>query len=203
MMLTGRSPFIARTKQALIELLKSKEPDFPEGIDLAWRALLQGMLTKDPALRISLSAIIRNSMFDEVRTQKPPSLDLSTSRHGGLNGTIIVTDEDVRSAICERNEVDMVLCCDDGEQIPLTSSPSTTAAAAASSSPGAALSGVFTPGEVELELPVLPRTGWDGPLPPDGFHAVAHATINVHIAQEKLFRALHRTSLLVSALPDA
>jgi hypothetical protein len=101
MMLVGRSPFHAANRKDLIETVRRSEPSFPDDLDLEWRKLLKGMLSKDAATRSSLSAVMRNKMFaDYIPTDQKPN---------PMRGTIVVTEDDLCGAIAEREDVELII----------------------------------------------------------------------------------------------
>ncbi|CUG29212.1 GPI-anchored surface protein, putative, partial [Bodo saltans] len=101
MMLVGRSPFHAANRPALIEMVRRSEPSFPEDLEIEWRKLLKGMLSKDPATRSSLSAVMRNKMFADYLP--------SDHKPNAMRGTIVVTEDDLQAAIADREDVELLI----------------------------------------------------------------------------------------------
>ncbi|CUI15377.1 protein kinase, putative, partial [Bodo saltans] len=113
MMLVGRSPFSATNRTDLIEQVKNRNPDFPLDMDPQWRALLKGMLSKNPTMRTSLSAVMRHKMFAEF-------VDPNTSPRNHAK-PVFLSKEDVDQAMAMRAEYEVQLegVVDDGSDQPL------------------------------------------------------------------------------------
>jgi serine/threonine protein kinase len=118
MMLVGRSPFPATNRTDLIEQVKNRNPDFPHDMDAEWRKLLKGMLTKDPATRSSLSAVMRNAMFADFRAQDAIG---NSARPSALRGAIVVTEDDLQAAIADRADFQVLVCDDEPSPAESTS----------------------------------------------------------------------------------
>ncbi|CUG29234.1 calcium calmodulin-dependent protein kinase kinase beta isoform 2, putative [Bodo saltans] len=118
MMLVGRSPFPATNRTDLIEQVKNRNPDFPHDVDAEWRKLLKGMLTKDPATRSSLSAVMRNVMFADFRAHDANG---NSVRPSALRGAIVVTEDDLQTAIADRADFQVLVCDDETSPAESTS----------------------------------------------------------------------------------